>query len=583
MQLPFEPAGGHHAQPRGPQCDSWSTFESPAIALQRRAPAAETVQVSDSCWQEEDRARLDAVEGAPGDADADWLMARAAACMAHHPEPGDAEAALVKRAVYALSRVGLGRRVAATEWLAAVAVGPQRETWGAAAIATAREHLANPACRTRLLPLMHDERCGRGARLLLAREAGAAGLPVLAELVPTTSWGGMGALRDTQTALLGLLDQPLGPPTLAALYDKASWLQRRLLLAEVGAPGHAPAVPLLVRLGQRADPTTRRAVVEALDRIGDPAVEPFLVAALDDPDHSLQRLAAAVLGRLGTPAALRPLRALAAAAPGDVRRAAAAATDAILTRHPALAATAGGLALAAEGAGALSLSEDVRARYEAVADVLRETPRPPPGDVARWSRVAHPPRRVPPWFWPDRVMRGAGAYTWMPWILLAGAAIGHLLTGEHELTRIGVMLGGLWLLVAIPVGGLVAQREWRLLRHGVATLGELEAMNRRETRKRVRGSTITNTWYDYRFRYLADDGQFRTTTVRLLQRERALEDEHLEPLLHDPERGDVLPFDELVSLRVDDHGSLRYRWGLRSTVGALLPPVALLTAAAMAF
>jgi len=470
-------------------------------------------------------ARLAAAEGAPTDDDADWLMDRVAASLTTHGgEVPEAEVPVLNRAIYALSRVGPWRRRAAVEWLAEQAVGPFRRRWGATVVATALTHRVDAACAARLLQLAEDERVGWGSRVALAQAVGVAGLPLLAQLLPGTRWVAVGLLRDVQASLLTLVGAPApsdAPDPLAlleAVYADIGWLQRVLLLERVGPVAHAPerVAALLVRLGQRAEPATRRAVAAALGRVADPAARRWLVAAQADADEGVRRAAEAALAALP-----------------------AHADD-----------------------------PEVELDQELTAAPL-------PVELAWWARLAACPRALPLGFWPERLVRSGGAYTVLAWLLLAVSGLGSLAVPHSPLAASGLVVAGLWLLVAVPVGLTIARAEAALLRHGFATLGQVTAVHRRVTRRRVRGSTIRTTWHDHHVRCLSDQGDLTEAVVRL-DRPLVLKAGEPEALLQAPgERTRLLLFRADGNLRVDAAGQLRFGWGVRSTAALLLWLVAM--------
>lgn len=455
------------------------------------------------CFTPADRERLAAVEVAPADADADWLMDQASLCLAA-PSADDEDA--LKRCLYALSRVGPWRRRAAVEFLAEVATGPRREAWGGAAMAALLPHAQDPACWPRCLELARDERVLWGGRLAMARLTGVEGIGVLASLIPRTDWTGFGLLADAHVAVLAHLDAAVAQTTLVALYRSADWYQRRLLFESLAPPAHPALVPRLIEVATGADTATRRAAAEAFGRLGDAAAAPWLQAALLDPDADVRRLADAALAALG----------IAPAPPAD---------------------------------------------SPTVPDV---------GDA--WSRLARAPRRVPIAFWLDRTVRAAGAYTSLAWALVAASSLAALLLARPVLAPIGLVVGGLWLLLALPIGVTLAWREGALVRHGVAVPADLKAVRRVERTREVRGSRIKSVWYHHAVAFASLDGALQKRTVQLdrpLGRPRAGV-----PLLYrlgDPST--LLLFDGLRALRVDARGRLRFRLTLASALGAAAIPV----------
>ncbi|MEZ4473979.1 MAG: HEAT repeat domain-containing protein [bacterium] len=254
-----------------------------------------------------DLERLAACEGAPADADADWLMDLAGIWLAPGAAPAHVDALVLRRMIFALGRVGAWRRLAATRWLAEVATGPHREAWGSTAVVALLAHAPDPACQPRCLEVAADERLGWGSRLGLAAACGRAGIDQLATLIPQTDWAGIRQARDIQLILLGNLDHPAAADALLALYASADWHQRSLLLEALERPATPERVALLVRAVEGADAPTRRAAVEAFGRLGQPAVGPWLQRCLRDPDADVRRLAGPALGRLGlTPAPAEP-------------------------------------------------------------------------------------------------------------------------------------------------------------------------------------------------------------------------------------------------------------------------------------
>jgi hypothetical protein len=471
--------------------------------------------------------RLAAVEGAPADADADWLMDRAQACLAAGVPEGDGP--LLTRAIYALARVGPWRRRAAVEWLCEVATGPFREAWGSAAIAAIVRHKADPGCAARMLEVAGNEQVGWGGRLLLAVSAGVAGVPLLAKLLPDTKWHAAALFRDVQAVLLAApraADTPLDPLALLnAEYERITWIQRVLALEALtsleGVAEPARVVRWVAKIGKRGEPATRRAAAAALGRLGHEAGRAWLTQALGDRDAGVRRAARAALDRL--PAA------------GD------AGDDDVLVPGK--------------------------------ATPLESVPRV-------GSTLESAPRRVPIAFAIDRGMRAGSAMTWIPWTLIAVGGTVQWFDPGNALGALPLVFGLLWHIVALPVSVVFAVGDVRFVRKAFVTLGWVGDAQQRVSSRMVRGSKVTTKWFDLPVKFLGDDGHSCQATVIL---DRAIDTiTTQEVVLQQPGNpASVKVLRALDALRIDAHGRLRFGWSLRGTAAVGVVLTALVSCSAL--
>lgn len=161
-------------------------------------------------------------------------------------------------------------------------------------------------------------------------------------------------VRATAACHLG----PEGRPVLLAIVAKAQTAASTLAMA-VQALGTELPPDLLARLlrlaGTRRHAELAQAVLEALPPSVGPAVAAEVLGFAQACPVDVQPLALATVGRIGSVAQVRDLRAITddRQRPADVRR---AARDAIAAIQARTGAAAGGLALAEDGAGTISLA-----------------------------------------------------------------------------------------------------------------------------------------------------------------------------------------------------------------------------------
>ncbi len=91
---------------------------------------------------------------------------------------------------------------------------------------------------------------------------------------------------------------------LAGIGDEAL---ERSVIERLGAAGHRPAVPAILRRLESSSTDLRVAATRALGRLGLTEAAPDLIRALTDGSWEVRAQAARSLGRLGDPTAIRPL------------------------------------------------------------------------------------------------------------------------------------------------------------------------------------------------------------------------------------------------------------------------------------
>lgn len=397
------------------------------------------------------------------------------------------------------------------------------------------------------------DRCPVVERLLLAESVGRWGLAsipgVLAEFKPDLAW-----LRELNQKVLAQFGEPEAVATLEAVYRESTWLERRVLLDDVGDPGHAVFLPIFVTLARTTEPTTQAAVVEASRRIGHPGGEPLLLHLLRSGDLGLRSRAVSALEVVGTRAALAPLYEAAHAHDAGAAGAAFAreceTLRAAIADREGLGTQAGELGLATDFEGSLSLADDAGglAIYRDVAaTVAAEPPPPPKARALGWSRIGLPPRRLSFMVRLTVLLYGHG-WGFAAWALLALAAGVNSPTGW----MIAAVLG------AFPLyaGAKIGWNDLGILRDGYATVGELLGVDKTVKRERVRtGPTRSERW-TYRFRIIGVDGADFTVGVERGREYPEFTDDRLEPVLCSATEGErwATLADELTAVRLGDDG-----------------------------
>ncbi|MEZ4269508.1 MAG: HEAT repeat domain-containing protein [Myxococcota bacterium] len=387
-------------------------------------------------------------------------------------------------------------------------------------------------------------------RLLLAESAerwGLASIPgTLAEFKPPLSW-----LRELNQKVLAQHREPEASAALEAIFRVSTWLERRVLLDDVGDPGHAVFLPILVTLARTAEPTTQAGVVEAIRRIGHPGGEPLLLHLLRSGDPGLRGRVVAVLRTVGTRAALAPLyEAARAEGAGAELAAECEQLRAAIVEREGLGAQSGELGLATDFEGSLALAGDEGglAIYQGVAASVAASPPPPAAPRALgWSRIGLPPRRLSPLLRLTVLLYGHG------WGLAASLLL--CLAGVADTPTawmVAAVLGAFPLYAAVTIG----VGDLRLLRDGHATVGELLSVEKSVKRDRVRTGTSETAWWTYRVRVIGLDGDDYQIDVKRSHERPEFTDESLEPVLCGAANGKrwAVLADELTAVRLGDDG-----------------------------
>jgi HEAT repeat protein len=355
-----------------------------------------------------------------------------------------------------------------------------------------------------------------------------------------------------------------GGALLDALYQRASWLGRRVLLKTPGR-GHAVVVPTLARVATNADPTTRRAVVAALARIGNVSAELILVSLLPGADRNTTHDIAATLAELGTRASLPHLHAARDLHP-DLATHLDAATARISERHP-VDARAGALSQA-DDAGALSLAGaspgDV-SLYRDAEQALSQPPLAPDPDPSqeRWHRLVTPPRDVPA----GHLLASVGLNRGLnlaAWIVAAGCL--QLVSPAYRYHDVSpfvfLLFIGLSLLLALSFTLRRTLTQRRLLRDGISSFAELVDYT---TSPGAEGSAA----HLYTFEYMDEHARLHTVTFSFYRALTDLAPDQLTPILYTPDGAAAL-FDSIHHVGIDADGRLRTPLGA-AALGAVGP------------
>lgn len=387
-------------------------------------------------------------------------------------------------------------------------------------------------------------------RLLLAESVGRWGLRsipgVLVEFKPDLGW-----LRELHHKVLAQHREPEALAALAAIYRASTWLERRVLLDDVGEPGHAVFLPILVTLARTAEPTTQAAVVEAIRRVGHPGGEPLLLHLLRSGDPGLRGRVVAALRGVGTRAALGPLyEAARAEGAGAAFAGECDQLRAAIVAREGLGEQRGELGLATDFEGSLSLAGDEGglAIYQDVAASVAASPPPPPKPRALgYSRIGLPPRRLSLSVRLTVLLYGHG-WGLAAWTILCVAGLASSPTGW----ALAAVLGAFPLYAAATIG----LGDLRLLRDGHATVGELLGVERSVKRERVRTGLSRSERWAYRFRVLGVDGADYHIDVERGRECPEFTDASLEPVLCGAANGTrwAVLADELTAVRLGDDG-----------------------------
>ncbi len=334
---------------------------------------------------------------------------------------------------------------------------------------------------------------------------------------------------------------------LAELYSGSSWLNRRVLIRQVGQ-GHEVLVPVLARVARHADPSTRRTIVAALSRVGHVSVEPVLVSLLDDVEPGVARDIVGILGELGTRACMPRISQVRDDLP-ELADAVDASIALIDARAP-VRADGGALSLAEEGpAGALSLAGASPGDVSLYLEVERQVEEnalvaAPPNAIAlgsSWHRLATAPRELPLGF----TLRSIGIGRWgvnlVVWLMMSAFT---LVEAKHFLIN---LLFPASMAMLLGIGAWHYRRHRRLLCEGTGAFAEYVDT---EYRHHGKGHTI-----DYVYRYMDELERTHAVKFRVEVEVPAIKDEPLEPLLFMPD-GEVMLFDEISYLSVSDDGAL---------------------------
>lgn len=404
-------------------------------------------------------------------------------------------------------------------------------------------------------PRFQDDALPWGWRGFLARSFGARGLATVVSMIPRTTFSSLTPIKANHDFLLRHLDDGLALQGLHALYGEATWIQRRVLLASLGEPGHGALLPLLVTLAREAEPTTQRAVIVALARIAHPAAEPLLLEFLSGHDSGLQIAAVRALASVGTRAALGPLHEHTQGR-GQLPTLVGAGEDALaqIGERLGLDGESGQLSLAGDGpGGSLSFSDDPAALslYQSVA---AEVTASPIGAAVfdrvthYWQRVGPPPRRLSTSVVARCLLAGHG------WV-----ASGFVILALTIVTAPASLVFGIPVVLFLVIaGGVMARDDLLLIRDGVAALAEPLGMEVVTSYSRKGG---TSKSYRYKFRYLDEAGDVQEVDRTFEFEHPEFEDEELEPILYDPEYpACVFLYDELSDVTVDENGQLHATW-----------------------